>query len=96
MFADGVALTNDEAGGFAAVFFILRFAADGAEGEDAVVAPDFGVPAQYDVRADFAAVANCDVRAYDAPRADGDVFAKDGTVFNDGAGVDALSHVAAP
>ena len=87
-FADGVAVADDEAGGFAGVFFVLRDFAEAGKLEDAVVFADGGVAVDDGVGADFGVRADFYVGADDGVRADFDTAVQFGLGVDDGGGVD--------
>ena len=88
VFAEGVALADEDAGWFAGVFEILGALADGGEGVEFVVGPDGGVSVDDDMAVQVAAVAEGDVVVDDAVGADGDIGANDGFWRDDRGGMD--------
>ena len=87
-FADGVAVADNQTGGLAAVFFVLRDGAQAGELENAVVFADGGVPFDNGVRADFAAGADLYVRADDGVGADFNAAVELGFGVDNRGGVD--------
>jgi len=88
VFAEGVAVANEDAGWFAGVFEILRALADGGERVELVVGADGGVAIDDDVAVQVAAVAEGDVVVDDAVGADGDIGTNDGLWRDDRGGMD--------
>ncbi len=76
--AKDIAITGDERGGFAGVFEILGFGADGGEGKEFVVLSEFAVAMNDDVRMELASISEADVGLDDAVGADFDVVAEFG------------------
>lgn len=88
VFAEDVAVTDDEVGWFAEVLEVLGFSAYGGEGEELVVRADLRGAGEDDVGVEDAAVTELDVRADDAPRADLDIGAQRGFGRDDRGGMD--------
>ena len=86
--ADSVAVADNQAGGLAAVFFVLRDGAEAGELKNAVVFADGGVPFDNGVRADFAAGADLHVRADDGVGADFNAAVELGFGVDNRGGVD--------
>ncbi len=90
--ADGVAVADLEPGRLAVVLLVLRLAADGAEGEDPVVAADPGRALDHDVAADAGAVADLDPGSDHAEGTDADAAADARGGIDDRAAVDHASR----
>ena len=83
-FADAVAIANFHAGRFASIFQILVNFTDGSELIDLVVAANFGMTVDDNVRFQYGAFADFDVSANNTKRANVDVSANNGAFFYNG------------
>jgi len=90
IFTEDIMISDDECGGFALVFQVLRFGADGGEGKELIIFTDFGVAVDDDVGVEFTAVPKGDVRFDDTVGPDLDVGSDLGVGGDDCGG---MNHV---
>ena len=87
VFAEDITVADDEGGGFAGIFEVLRFGADGGEGVEFVFAANRGVAVDDDVGVELAAVSEENVGLNHAVGADLYVCSNLGVGRNDRGGV---------
>lgn len=87
VFPEDIPVTDDEGGGFAGVFEVLGFGADGGEGEEFVLPANGAMAVDDDVGVELAAVAEGDVGLDDAVGSDFDFGADFGVWGDDRGGV---------